>query len=70
MGYSMPKIFTHRNTGEKLRIKKIHGSVLTCESEMEIVITERPYLSTNIVICDINSLQPLIKATDINQLKT
>ena len=52
----MPKIFTHRNTGEKLRIKKIYGSVVTCESETITVITEKPYLDTNIVICSIENL--------------
>jgi hypothetical protein len=52
----LASVFTHRNTGEKLRIKKLHGTIATCESEITTVITEKPYLATNTVICKLENL--------------
>jgi hypothetical protein len=52
----LASVFTHRNTGEKLRIKKLHGTIATCESEITTVITEKPYMATNTVICKLENL--------------
>lgn len=52
----LASVFTHRNTGEKLRIKKLHGTIATCESEITTVITEKPYLVTNTVICKLENI--------------
>ena len=52
----LASVFIHRNTGEKVRIKKLHGTIATCESEITTVITEKPYLATNTVICKLENL--------------
>ncbi len=52
----LASVFIHRNTGEKLRIKKLHGTIATCESEITTVITEKPYLATSTVICELKNL--------------
>ena len=41
----------HKLSGETLTIIKDYGLVCVCESENEIVITERPYLATKTAIC-------------------
>jgi hypothetical protein len=48
--------FTHKLTGEKMRIKKRFGTVVLCECETTTVITEKPYLANNAAVCDINNL--------------
>ena len=48
--------YIHRISGERLKLVKLYGSVAKCEIEHEIVITEKPYLSTKTVICDTNNL--------------
>lgn len=52
----LTNVFTHRKTGEKLRIRRLHGTIATCESEITTVITEKPYLATNTVICKLENL--------------
>lgn len=52
----LASVFTHRNTGERLRIKKLHGTIATCESEIKTIITEKPYFATNTVICKLENL--------------
>ncbi|MFZ1496603.1 MAG: hypothetical protein WAS72_06065 [Saprospiraceae bacterium] len=50
-------VYTHRLSGDKLRIKKIYGGVVTCESEIVMVIFEKPDITTNIVICAVENLK-------------
>lgn len=51
--------YKHKLTGEILTIKKQYGNVVSCLSEKEIIITEKPFLSTNIFICSIENLQEI-----------
>lgn len=47
---------THKLTGEILQVIKLYGSVAKCEQTETVVITEKPYLATNIQICKIENL--------------
>lgn len=51
--------YKHKLTGEILTIKKQYGSVASCISKNEIVITEKPFISTNIFICSIENLEKI-----------
>ena len=50
------KTFIHKITGERLFIKKVFGQVVLCKSKTTRVISDKPYLATNTVVCSINNL--------------
>lgn len=49
-------VYIHKLSGERMRIKKLFGSIALCECEITRVITEKPYLATNTAVCNINNL--------------
>jgi len=51
--------YKHKLTGEILTIKKKYGLIVSCISENEAIISEKPFLSTNIVICCIENLEKI-----------
>ena len=52
--------YTHALTGDRLKVIRLTGEIATCETETERVITEKPYLATNRVICNIKNLKKII----------
>jgi hypothetical protein len=50
------KTYTHKLTGDKLTVIKLFDGVAKCETEQEIVISERPYLATKTQICKLDNL--------------
>ena len=48
--------YTHKLTGDKLRVVKLFDGVAKCETEQETVISERPFLSTKTQICKLDNL--------------
>ena len=47
--------YTHALTGDRLKVIRLTGEIATCETER--VITEKPYLATNRVICNIKNFK-------------
>ena len=51
-------IYTHKLSGEKLRIKKIFGSVVSCYVEKPFKFSWN--LNIDTIVCDMNNLIPVI----------
>lgn len=48
--------YTHKLTGDKLKVVKLFDGMAKCETEQETVISERPFLSTKTQICNLDNL--------------
>ena len=59
-------VVIHKKTGELMCVKKIHGQIAICASEIWRVINEKPFLSTNTVVCNIDNIRI---ATDTEKTK-
>ena len=53
--------YTHTINGIFVTLKKVYGNVATCYSSETTVITQKPYLETNIIVCRLSSLKPISK---------